>query len=134
MRKTIIEPVRAGRCLAPLVIYPPGRPFQSMTLCGLIDTGANQSAIDARIAEALGLPAVGQRLVSPASGQPVSCPSYGATIEFWLQGFGADALPRTVELSTLVHPMAGGTMLIGMDILKAGEFGLHASGIWDFTY
>lgn len=132
-QKKIVEPVRAGRCLAPLCIFAPGRPDASMMICGLIDTGANHSAIDARLVGPLGLPPRGARVVS-AHNNVSTQPTYGAVIDFWLQGFGPAAKVFDVELHIMPQPMIGGTMLIGMDLLKEGQFKLRSNGIWEFAF
>ena len=123
--------VRGGRCLVPVLVYPPGHPHEALSIAALIDTGAMRSAIDRRLADWLRLPpAAYQREVSsPADGSRV--PVYQAMVDILSPGDVARVVSCRVDLTATISPMVGGSLLIGMDVIEwAGRFRIENS-VWE---
>ena len=122
--------IRGGRCLVPVLVYPPGRPHEAMALSALIDTGANQSAIDSRIARILRLPtAPYQREVSSATAHRMAT-VYRAAMDI-VTPPGVPVASHILDLTEILHPMVGGSVLIGMDVIEwARRFQIENS-VWD---
>lgn len=130
---TVSGHVLSGRCLVPVLLYPQGQPHRALGLAGLIDTGANRTAVAADIATLLGLPVVGAaQVMSPTAS--ASIPEYACTIEFWNPGFtdGARAFPLIVP--AMLTPMVGATILIGMDIIQHGSLNVGPGAIWSLIF
>ncbi len=122
--------VRGGRCLVPVLVYPPGQPHEAITLSALIDTGANQSAIDSRVARILHLPmAPYQREVSSQTAHRMAT-VYRATMDI-LTPAGARIASCNLDLTEILHPMVGGSILIGMDVIEWARGFRIENSVWD---
>ena len=129
--------VLSGRCLAPVYVGHPVSYAKGIHLTALLDTGATNSAATEFVAQALGLPVVGQTaLHAPLAGQ-VPINRYAAQLEFWSYGLDTQSVAyvaRHAQLVSYVQPMSGIQLLIGMDILgRARSF--HVEGDrWTLTW
>lgn len=124
--------VLAGRCLLPVLIYPPGRPELSVALAGLIDTGAMRSAISDPMAQFVGLMVVGQRRVATPVGNGVSR-TYLAGVEILAPGAEGRSWPFPAQQLDGCAAMAGTHLLIGMDVIAQADLRVEA-GIWRLRF
>jgi len=104
MTNSITAPVTAGRCLCSVLISAPRDLFNGVMLTALVDTGATRSAVTMRAAEFVGLPAIGQTILSSAAVGAQSIPTWGADLELWAPGFSEHAARRfSLEIVTLLR-------------------------------
>lgn len=115
--------VFSGRCLAPVYVAPPENFAGGIHLTALLDSGATNSAITQSIARSVNLPIIGSAQVHSAAfgGHAIDC--FAAHLEFWRYGLDINATALVTQLSmvTLVNPMSGIQLLIGMDVLGAAK-------------
>ncbi len=135
MPPSVNDEVRAARCIVPVSIYPPGMPGQSVAVSALIDTGATASAITQRFAGFVGLPMLGQELVS-GSGRSAVVPMYQADLEIWKPGYDTSQAHvfKGRRLTTLLSAVVGFHVLLGMDILERNAFLIDPDGRWTLTF
>lgn len=130
---TVDDDVRAARCLVPMSVYPPGREENSLNITALIDTGASQSAITPLMASVAQLPVVNGSHVSAPGTSYMPVLIYLATLELWKPGYdpgqAAHVFPD-IRLTTLLSPVNGIHLLLGMDLLRQASFSLEPDGRW----
>jgi predicted aspartyl protease len=129
--------VLSGRCLAPVYIANSVNFAHGIHLTALLDSGATGSAVTEFIAKSLSLPIVGSANVQSAAFGGGAINRYSAHLEFWAYGLDiakcAIALDQ-VPLVTMVAPMSGIQLLIGMDILGAARSFQVKGDRWTITW
>ena len=102
---------------------------------GLIDTGASVSGIARSIADQLGLPMVGKRLIATPSGERMSR-FFEARMGFFPDG-AQQSLPYVIEGNLTVLGMETGSrfaVLIGMDVLGQRELIMRGDATGGFIF
>lgn len=129
--------VLSGRCLAPVYVGHPVNFAHGIHLTALLDSGATGSAVTELVARSLALPVVGSANVHSAAFGGGAINRYSAQLEFW--AYGLDIARCALALShfplvTMVSPMSGIQLLIGMDILGGARSFQVTGDRWTLTW
>jgi predicted aspartyl protease len=122
--------VLMSKCHLCAAVNPnPGQAPNYIEYAAIWDTGATNCAISQRVVDALGLKQTGTADVHHADGVAVATPTYMINVR----------LPTGVDfngvIATLARGVAGGDILIGMDIIGLGDFAVNnVGGITSFSY
>ena len=119
----------------------------------LVDTGAMGTCITKRVADELGLPSAGMRLVNGVSGARVhqfytfhvgfvmTAPDTGFSetdppeTKKSLQDFSDTHINnRIIRGAELITPDSGFDVLLGMDILSTGSLAIEGNGTFSFSF